>query len=76
MLHYQPGINQYDPTRLALIGELRSAIAADQLVLHYQPKLDLRSGRTIGIEALVRWKHPKRGLVFPIRSFLWPSARA
>lgn len=64
-LHYHPGINQYDPTRLALIGELRSAIAEDQLVLHYQPKLDLRTGRTVGIEALVRWKHPKRGMTFP-----------
>lgn len=65
VLHYHSGINQYDPNRLALIGELRSAIAGEQLVLHYQPKLDLQSGRTIGIEALVRWKHPKRGLTFP-----------
>lgn len=64
-LHYHPGIDQYDPTRLALIGELHGAIAQDQLLLHYQPKLDLRSGRTIGIEALVRWKHPSRGLTFP-----------
>jgi diguanylate cyclase (GGDEF)-like protein/PAS domain S-box-containing protein len=64
-LHYHPGINQYDPTRLALIGELREAIHHDQLVLHYQPKLDLRSGRTVGVEALVRWNHPARGMIFP-----------
>ncbi len=64
-LHYHPAINQYDPTRLALIGELRAAIAEDQLLLHYQPKLDLRSGRTVGVEALVRWKHPARGMTFP-----------
>lgn len=64
-LHYHPGINQYDPTRLALISELRVALTEDQLVLHYQPKLDLRSGRTVGVEALVRWKHPMRGMMFP-----------
>ena len=64
-VHYHPSINQYNPTRLALIGELRSAIAEDQLLLHYQPKLDLRSGRTVGVEALVRWKHPARGMIFP-----------
>ncbi|MEO6603577.1 MAG: EAL domain-containing protein [Polyangiaceae bacterium] len=62
---YHPRINHYDPDRLALIGELRVALAEDQLVLHYQPKLDLRSGRTVGIEALVRWKHPSRGMIFP-----------
>jgi diguanylate cyclase (GGDEF)-like protein/PAS domain S-box-containing protein len=64
-LHYHPGINQYDPTRLALISELRVALTEDQLVLHYQPKLDLKSGRTVAVEALVRWKHPTRGMTFP-----------
>jgi len=64
-LHYHSGINQYDPTRLALISELRVALSDNQLILHYQPKLDLRSGRTVGVEALVRWKHPTRGLTFP-----------
>lgn len=63
--YYQSAFDHYDPTRLALIGDLRAAIAADQLLLHYQPKIDLATGRTVGLEALVRWKHPARGLVFP-----------
>jgi len=64
-LYYDASIDQYDPARLALIGELRSAIGTDQLVLHYQPKVDLTSGRTVGVEALVRWLHPTRGMVSP-----------
>jgi diguanylate cyclase (GGDEF)-like protein/PAS domain S-box-containing protein len=64
-LHYHPGIDQYDPSRLALVSELRVALRQHQLLLHYQPKLDLRSGRTVGVEALVRWQHPTRGLTFP-----------
>jgi diguanylate cyclase (GGDEF)-like protein/PAS domain S-box-containing protein len=54
-----------DPDRLTLIGELRAAIANDELVLHYQPKLSLRTGRCDQVEALVRWQHPERGLVPP-----------
>jgi len=53
------------PRSLALIGELRAAIEAQQLVLHYQPKVDIGSGRVSGVEALVRWQHPQRGLVLP-----------
>lgn len=64
-LFYSPSIDHYDPTRLILVGELRAAIDGDQLLLHYQPKIDVASGRTIGVEALVRWKHPTRGLIFP-----------
>ena len=48
-----------------LIEELREALVADQLVLHYQPKLDLRTGELQGVEALVRWQHPVRGLLMP-----------
>ena len=51
--------------RLALNGELRHAIAHDQLVLHYQPKIDFVSGHISGVEALVRWQHPRHGLMFP-----------
>jgi EAL domain-containing protein (putative c-di-GMP-specific phosphodiesterase class I) len=51
--------------RLELIGELRDAITAGQLVLHYQPKLDLATGTVHGVEALVRWDHPRRGLLAP-----------
>jgi len=51
--------------RLALGGELRDALRDGQLVLHYQPKADLRTGEVTGVEALVRWQHPNRGLLYP-----------
>ena len=51
--------------RLEMIEQLRTGISAGQLVLHYQPKLDLRSGAVDGVEALVRWQHPTRGLLYP-----------
>jgi diguanylate cyclase (GGDEF)-like protein len=51
--------------RLAMIGELRQAIAANQLTLYYQPKIDMRSGEICGVEALVRWNHPQRGILPP-----------
>jgi len=64
-LFYSPAIDHYDPARLALLGELGDAIDRDELVLHYQPKIDLRRGCASGIEALVRWQHPVRGLLYP-----------
>jgi diguanylate cyclase (GGDEF)-like protein len=51
--------------RLQLLGELRDALPAEQLILHYQPKLDLQTRRITGVEALVRWAHPTRGLLPP-----------
>jgi diguanylate cyclase (GGDEF)-like protein/PAS domain S-box-containing protein len=51
--------------RMTLLGELREAIANNELVLHYQPKVDIRRKRTVGVEALVRWLHPRYGLVPP-----------
>ena len=53
--------------RLELLGDLRHAIDARELELHYQPKVDLRSGRVTGVEALVRWRHPERGLLGPMQ---------
>jgi diguanylate cyclase (GGDEF)-like protein len=51
--------------RLETLEQLRIALDTDQLDVHYQPKLDLRAGRVIGVEALVRWNHPERGLLYP-----------
>ncbi|HEY4485924.1 MAG TPA: EAL domain-containing protein [Nitrospiria bacterium] len=62
---YLPEKDHYSPRRLALIGELRHAIENDELVLHYQPKIDLRTRRTIEVEGLVRWNHPHRGMIRP-----------
>ena len=56
----------YSPERLSLLAELRRALDEDELVLHYQPKISLASGRVIGVEALVRWEHPTRGLLPPV----------
>jgi diguanylate cyclase (GGDEF)-like protein/PAS domain S-box-containing protein len=52
--------------RQAMESDLRSAIEERQFELHYQPQLDLRSGRISGVEALVRWRHPQRGMVSPM----------
>ncbi|MDJ0354004.1 EAL domain-containing protein [Pseudarthrobacter sp. PH31-O2] len=62
---YDPDLDGHSPAKLALLGDLRRALTADQLVLHYQPKVSLDSGEILGAEALVRWEHPDRGLIFP-----------
>jgi diguanylate cyclase (GGDEF)-like protein len=55
----------FSAERLALASEVRRAIEQHELVLHYQPKIDLRTGRADAVEALVRWQHPTRGLLGP-----------
>jgi diguanylate cyclase (GGDEF)-like protein len=62
---YDPSFDQYSPSRLTLIGQVRPAIENEEFVLHYQPKVRLDDGRIAGVEALVRWQHPQRGLVPP-----------
>src|SRR5690606_30871600 len=62
---YNPQRDPNSRRRLTLVGELRRALDGDQLLLHYQPKADLRSGRVAGVEALVRWEHPAHGLIGP-----------
>jgi len=51
--------------RLLLEGDLRYALGRKELLLHYQPKVSLRTGQITGVEALIRWQHPKRGMLFP-----------
>jgi diguanylate cyclase (GGDEF)-like protein len=62
---YDPARDPYSAERLTLLGELRHAIDHDELVLHFQPKVALDTGRVIGVEALLRWQHPERGLLGP-----------
>ena len=62
---YSVACEPHDPTRLALLGELRRALEANELQLHYQPKVDLKTRTVVGAEALLRWPHPKRGFVPP-----------
>jgi len=62
---YSHECDPHDPRRLALLGELRQGLEAGQLLLHYQPKVDLKSHSVIGAEALVRWRHPRRGMIPP-----------
>ena len=57
--------HRHDAGRLALVGELRRAMDEAELVLHYQPKVDLQTGKVRGVEALARWNHPERGLLSP-----------
>ena len=64
---YSAALNTVSLERLALETDLHRAIARDQLLLHYQPKVDLQTGRVVGAEALVRWLHPVHGLVPPDR---------
>jgi EAL domain-containing protein (putative c-di-GMP-specific phosphodiesterase class I) len=53
------------PARLALAAQLRNAIGSDELHLHYQPKIEIETGRVTGVEALARWDHPDRGSISP-----------
>ena len=62
---YSPDRDLHSVERLSFLGELREAITAGQLVVHYQPKVEALTGELVGVEALVRWQHPTRGLIFP-----------
>jgi len=64
---YEPTQDQHSPERLALGGALRDALEQGALTLHYQPQVDLATGRVTGVEALVRWPHPAQGLIPPDR---------
>ncbi len=62
---YLQGDDSSHRERLTILGELRQAIAANDLELHYQPKVEARTSRLVGCEALVRWRHPKKGFIPP-----------
>lgn len=63
--YYQPALQAQKMEWLTLESSLRQALERQEFLLHYQPQVDLDSGRMIGIEALVRWNHPEQGLVPP-----------
>jgi diguanylate cyclase (GGDEF)-like protein/PAS domain S-box-containing protein len=64
---YRPAMNERAFERLSLESALRTALAHDELELYYQPQVELASGRVVGLEALVRWRHPQYGMVGPDR---------
>ena len=62
---YDTTEDPHSPSRLAMLGDLRQALGRSELLLHYQPKIDLHSGRIIGAEALARWEHREHGMIMP-----------
>jgi diguanylate cyclase (GGDEF)-like protein len=66
---YVADLDRNSPARLAIFGELRRGLDRGELELHYQPKVYLADGRPAGVEALVRWRHPTRGVLRP-RDFI------
>jgi diguanylate cyclase (GGDEF)-like protein len=62
---FDPSMNKEARVRLRLENELRAALERGEFAIHYQPKVELKTGRIVGFEALVRWHHPTRGLVDP-----------
>jgi diguanylate cyclase (GGDEF)-like protein len=63
--HYEAGQGGSTTAHLTLLGELRQALDRDELLVHYQPKIAVDTGELHGVEALVRWQHPTRGLLAP-----------
>lgn len=62
---YDSSLEEQNPRRLTLLSQLRAAIYSDQLLMHYQPVIDMGTARPVGVEALVRWQHPREGLLMP-----------
>jgi diguanylate cyclase (GGDEF)-like protein len=63
---YSAELGTHAMKRLTLENDLRMALDRGEFVLHYQPQIDIESGRTVGVEALLRWNHAERGLIGPI----------
>ena len=64
--HFESRMEAAPPAMLGLQHDLRTAVEREELVLHYQPKVDGRTGRTHGVEALLRWQHPVHGMIPPM----------
>jgi diguanylate cyclase (GGDEF)-like protein len=64
--YYKKSMNDTAADRLALESDLRRALEREELLLHYQPQIDSLSGKIIGVEALIRWQHPERGMISPL----------
>ncbi|WP_420473316.1 EAL domain-containing protein [Noviherbaspirillum sp. ST9] len=64
---YTAAMNERLLERLRIEGDLRNALERGEFVLHYQPQIDLDTGRTVGMEALIRWAHPSLGMIPPLR---------
>jgi diguanylate cyclase (GGDEF)-like protein len=62
---YDNSLDTSTAAELALMSELRTALEREEIVLHYQPQIEVRTGRVLGLEALARWQHPERGLLPP-----------
>lgn len=62
---YDERINRQANTQIEFEAQLREALRSNELELHYQPRVDLRSGKIVGVEGLIRWRHPVRGLLAP-----------
>jgi len=63
---YGAALDAHSQQKIALLGDLRRALETDELTLHYQPQVDFRTNRLVGAEALLRWRHPERGMVPPL----------
>jgi len=63
--HYAASNHDGTPNRLTLLGELRQGLDCEEFVVYYQPKIAVDTGELVGVEALVRWQHPTRGLLLP-----------
>ena len=62
---YTSAMNVKALERMRMEKDLKKAVEADEFVVHYQPQVDIRSGRIVGVEALLRWQHPEKGLILP-----------
>ena len=66
-LFFDPEHRRRTEERVMAIGRVQEALDSGEFVLHYQPKVDMRSGRVLGLEALLRWEHPQQGLIAPMQ---------